>query len=106
MKDGDIPYARVHLDHQARRLRLEVRDAATGQSWHRAYEQEYLPRNSTAAGFFAFAFDGTTTRGKEELTVPNGRYVLVLTVEKALSDGTNPAHFETWTSPAFTIARP
>ena len=89
-----------------RRLRLEVFDADTGASFHRAFDQEYVGRNSTSTGFNAYAWDGTTTNGNKVNTVPNGRYVIKLTVEKALSDGTTPAHFETWTSPVITIVRP
>jgi hypothetical protein len=38
--------------------------------------------------------------------VPNGQYVVKITVLKALGDDDNPAHVETWTSPVITIARP
>ncbi|HWI51736.1 MAG TPA: S8 family serine peptidase [Symbiobacteriaceae bacterium] len=107
MANGDIPYVAVHIDHQVRRLRLEVKDAVSGKSWHRAFpDEEYLGKNSTPTGFWGFAFDGTTVNGKQINEVPNGQYVLVLSVLKPLGDETNPAHWETWTSPAFTIARP
>lgn len=107
MQNGDIPYLAVHVDHQVRRLRVEVNDAVTGQSWHRAFaDEEYLGKNSTATGFWGFAFDGTTVAGKKAYTVPNGQYVMVLSVLKPLGDENNPAHWETWTSPMFVIARP
>jgi minor extracellular serine protease Vpr len=108
MAEGDIPAALVHLDHQVRELRIEVRDATTGRQWHRAFDLEYLPRNSTSTGFFAFEWDGMTTRGRGSKTqvVPNGSYVLELQVLKALGDASNPDHWETWTSPPFTVARP
>jgi hypothetical protein len=38
--------------------------------------------------------------------VPNGDYIMKLSVLKALGDASNPAHWETWTSPWFTVARP
>ncbi len=100
------PSLLVHLDHQARRLRMEVFDASTGKAWHRWDDLEYMPRNSTATGFFAFSWDGTTSAGKKTYTVPNGQYVVKVSVLKALGDQTNPAHWETWTSPVITIARP
>lgn len=103
---GDIPYFVVHLDHQSRELRLEVFDANTGKAWHRAYSQNYVGRNSGAATFFSFAWDGTTTAGNKTYTVPNGQYIVKMTVRKALGDSANPAHVETWTSPVITIARP
>jgi hypothetical protein len=90
---------------------MEAFDAATGTSVHRVSDDEYQPRNSTATGFFAFEWDGTTFTGKgknanQQSTVPNGQYVVKISVLKALGDESNPAHWETWTSPTITIARP
>jgi hypothetical protein len=103
---GDVPWVLVHLDHAVRRLRIEVVEAGTGKSWHRAFEQEYVARNSGAATFFSLSWDGVTRNGNKTSVVPNGDYVLVLTVDKALGDSSNPAHRESWTSPVFTLARP
>lgn len=105
MAGNDIPFFLVHLDHQSRMLRMEV-FSTSGKSWHRAFQEEYLPRNSTATGFFAFSWDGITTAGNKSYTVPNGTYVVRLSVLKALGDAANPAHWETWGSPVITIARP
>ena len=105
MQGNDIPYFLAHLDHQSRRLRIEI-FATGGKNWHRAYEQEYLARNSTATSFFAYPFDGTTVSGKKTWTVPNGTYYAVMSVLKANGDDANPAHWETWASPEFVIARP
>ncbi|MEX1994596.1 MAG: S8 family serine peptidase [Steroidobacteraceae bacterium] len=107
----DIPFFLVHLDHQSRRVRFEAFDANTGRARHRISDDEYVTRNSTATGFFAFAWDGTTFTGKgknahQHYTVPNGQYIVKLSVLKALGDDNNPAHWETWTSPVVTIARP
>jgi minor extracellular serine protease Vpr len=106
MADGDIPYFLVHFDHQTRRMRMEVFDANTGKAWHRAYEEEYLPRNSTSTSFYAFTWDGVTTNGNKVNVVPDGQYVIKLSVLKALGDDDNPDHWETWTSPVITIDRP
>ena len=106
MTAGDLPYVKVHLGHQSRRLRLEVFDADTGRAWHRAYDFEYLPRNSGPNAYFVLPFDGVTVRGNRALTVPDGTYVLRLSIQKALGDDENPAHWEAWSSPAFTIDRP
>jgi hypothetical protein len=106
MAAGDIPYILAHLDHPSRRMRVEVVDAVSGKAWHRAYDEEYLPRNSAATSFFAFPWDGDTVAGKKLYTVPNGTYVLKVSILKALGDASNPAHWETWTSPMFAIARP
>ncbi len=102
----DIPYILLHLDHQVRKLRMEVFNAITGQAWGRAFDFDYVGRNSTATSFFAFAWDGTTTRGNRSYTVPNGGYIIRLSIQKALGSDNNPAHWETWTSPVITLARP
>jgi hypothetical protein len=106
MAGNDVPFFLVHLDHQSRKMRLDVTDANTGKSWHRALEDEYLGRNSTSTGFFALSWDGITTSGNKSYTVPNGQYVVKMSVLKALGDESNPAHWETWTSPVITVARP
>lgn len=105
MAGTDLPRVLVHFDHQLRRYRLEVFDADTGRAWHRALEQEWVGRNSGATSFFTLTWDGTTRNGNKVNTVPNGRYILKLTVVKALGDDDNPAHVETWTSPVVTVAR-
>jgi minor extracellular serine protease Vpr len=105
MSGDDIPYFFVHLDHQVSRLRLEVRDAVTGKSWHRASDDTYIARNSSVNGFFALPFDGVTIAGNKTYEVPNGKYEVVISALKALGDENNPAHWETWTSPVFTVAR-
>jgi len=106
MAAGDIPYILAHLDHPSRQMRVEVFNAVTNRAWHRAYDEGYLPRNSTSSSFFAFPWDGVTQAGRSLYTVPNGSYVLKVSILKALGDSGNPAHWETWTSPMFVIARP
>jgi minor extracellular serine protease Vpr len=102
---GEVVWFLVHLDHQVSKLRLTVEDAHTGKNWYRAYEQNYVGRNSTATAFFALSWDGITTRGNQSVVVPNGDYKVKLEVLKALGDSSNPAHWETWTSPVITIDR-
>ena len=106
MSGDNIPFFLVHFDHQARTMKLDVTDAATGKSWHRAFQEDYLPRNSTSTGFFAFSWDGVTTAGGKSYVVPNGSYKVKLSVLKALGDAANPAHWEVWNSSTITIARP
>ncbi|HUE84614.1 MAG TPA: S8 family serine peptidase [Vicinamibacterales bacterium] len=106
MQGGDVPRILFHLDHQSRRLRLEVNEAGTGRSWHRVVDLQYLTRNTSPTGFFSIAWDGDTFAGRKTFTVPNGTYEVTLSVLKALGDDSNPAHVETWTSPSFVIARP
>jgi hypothetical protein len=120
LQNGDIPYILLHFDHQVQQLYFEIQDAATGQPLHpvfsRTLYEEYVPRNSTSTGFFAFAWDGTRIHsngyngvGYDKFftkPVPDGQYVLVLKALKALGDPNNPAHWETWTSPVIAIDRP
>ena len=101
LKDGfDRPYFLVHLDHQVRSLALEVSDARTGALVGTAYRVDYLPRNSTSTGFFAFAWDGSLEGG---LRVPDGTYTVTIKVLKALGDASNAAHYESWASPEVRI---
>jgi minor extracellular serine protease Vpr len=105
MTGFDIPYFLVHFDHQPRTFHIDIY-AENGKAWHRAYNEEYLPRNSTPTSFYAYPFDGTTFAGKKAYTVPDGTYYAVISVLKANGDDDNPAHWETWTSPLFVIDRP
>lgn len=105
MQGFDIPFFLVHFDHQSRLFRVEI-FAQNGKAWHRAYNEDYMPRNSTSTGFFAFPFDGATFAGKKTYNVPDGTYYAVISVLKANGDAGNPAHWETWTSPEFVVDRP
>jgi subtilisin family serine protease len=115
---SEIPNVLIHFDHQVRRLEIEVVDAATGARLHpvfsNVYEQDYLSRNQTATGFFAYPWEGGrlhsngqgSKAGLAWKTVPDGSYKLIVHALKALGDPANPAHWETWTSPTVTIDRP
>jgi hypothetical protein len=106
LQGNDVPFVLVHFEHQSRQVKMEVFDAASGKAWHRAFLQNYVGRNSTATGFFALSWDGTTTAGNKVYQVPNGQYIIKLSVLKALGDDANPADVEIWTSPVITLARP
>ena len=111
LANGDNPYFLVHLDHLSRQVKLEAFEAASGKTWNKVSDDEYFTRNSTPGGFFAFTWDGVTFKGtadrpRQVREVPNGQYVVKVSVLKALGDSSNPAHWETWTSPVITIARP
>lgn len=114
LQGDDVPFLLVHLEHQARRIDAEIRNAWTGQPvhpvFHNAFELEYVGRNSTATSFFTLTWDGTRLhsnggKGKTK-EVPDGQYVIALKVLKALGNENNPAHWETWTSPVITLDRP
>jgi hypothetical protein len=105
MVGSDIPFFLVHLDHQSRLFRVDIY-SEKGKAWHRAYNEDYMPRNSSTTGFFAFPFDGSTFAGNKIYMVPDGTYYAVFSVLKANGDASNPAHWEIWTSPNFVIDRP
>jgi minor extracellular serine protease Vpr len=119
LQGGDIPYFLVHLDHPVAKLQFEVLNASNNRPVHPVFNKfvdlEYVGRNSTATGFFAFAWDGTRIHsnmdngnGDNSLfkTVPNGSYVVRIRALKALGNENNPAHWESWNSPVITLARP
>jgi subtilisin family serine protease len=109
MEPGDYAEFWVNLGHQVRKLRFKVYDANTGRAWGNVYDYNYVGRNSNYNYFFSFLWDGWTYRGSKMqkwTMVPDGEYVVVISLLKALGDGSNPDHWETWTSPVITIDRP
>ncbi len=109
MEDGDYPELWVNVGHQVEWLEIEAVDAATGKSLFWVDQTEYVARNENYNTIYSWVWDGTTNPGKQGkavFTAPDGDYVLELRVLKALGDKTNPQHWETWTSPVFTIDRP
>ena len=104
----NVPQLLLHFDHQVRKLKVEVKEAASGKTWHLAFDLEFLARNSTSTGFFAFPFSGQTTgaNGTRLFTVPDGTYVFKISAAKAGGDFKNAAHWETVTTAPFTIDRP
>lgn len=116
MVGDDIPLFLIHLDHHARKMEFSVTHAATGRPVHPVFSKtdvfEYVGRNSTPGGFFVFTWDGTRMHDNGKGTpdhrkvVPNGSYVITLRVLKPLGNESDPAHWEVWTSPVITLARP
>jgi len=120
LQGDDMPYFLVHFDHQVSSVEFFIKDALTGKPVHQVFTsaiyEQYLPRNSTTTGFFAFAWDGTRIHSNgyngvgydKNLVkpVPDGQYIVVIKALKALGDPANPADYETWTSPVIAIDRP
>jgi len=100
--NSNAAFILVHLDHQVRRLRLEVFRTG-GRAEGRLAEINYVGRNAASNEYFSLAWDGADPHSNGFLG--NGTYVVRLSVEKALGDDSNPAHWETWTSPVITIDR-
>ncbi|MGQ0549869.1 MAG: S8 family serine peptidase [Armatimonadota bacterium] len=84
----------VHLDHQVQRLVIEVFTHPNGLPIGRVFRQDFLPRNASRSSFFVLAWDGRDPDGK---LVPDGFYRVRTTIQKALGDPLNPAHFESHT---------
>lgn len=110
MTNGDIAHILLHLDHQAEFVELEAFDAITGQFVGNISHDDWMPRNSSALGFFVFSWDGTVYQDRRPnrfRPVPNGQYRVTVTAKKALGQDINPAHFERLVVPGvITIARP
>lgn len=107
----DIPYFLLHLDHHSESVLLEALDATSGAVKGRVSLDEWVTRNSSPTGFFTFTWDGEVfkrdpSKPQQWSTLPNGQYVVRVTVKKALAERRNADHFETWTSPVITLARP
>ncbi len=104
----NVPQLLVHFDHQVRKLKVQVKNTTTGQLWHLAFNLDFLPRNSTSTGFFAFPFSGDTTgnNGKRAFKVPDGTYNFTISAAKAGGDPNNAADWQVLTTASFTIDRP
>jgi minor extracellular serine protease Vpr len=115
LQGSDFPILLYHLNHQVRQLNVQVYKA-DGSPVHPVFnyatQLSYLPRNSAATSFFEFDWDGTRSQdngggnGDHRKVVPNGTYILKLSVLKALGDANNAADWETFTTPPITLARP
>jgi len=115
LQGADFPILLFHLNHQVRRLNVQV-FKADGSAVHPVFnyvtQQDYLGRNSAATTFFEFDWDGTRStdngfgNGDHRKVVPNGRYILKLSVLKALGDAGNAADWESFTTPPITLAHP
>jgi len=125
----EIPNVLIHFEHQVRHLELQVVDAATGKPVHPVFsnvvERDFVARNglrppaggpyntdSTTDDVTAFPWDGTRMHDNgvgtpdHRKVVPDGSYKIVVKALKAGGNPNNPAHWETWTTPAITIDRP
>lgn len=104
----DQPNVIAHFDHQSRLVRLQAQKVGDSKPLGKTEpDLEYFGRNSTSTSIFDFVWDGTIVkRDGTTFTAPNGDYQLILSVLKALGDRDNPADWETFTTPTFTIARP
>jgi subtilisin family serine protease len=106
MTGTDLPAVVAHFEHAARRVVLEVFSVIRMKPWGVAWDQSFLPRSDSATATTTFTWDGVTTQGKHRYVVPNGTYLLRLSVLKPLGEEGDPGDWETWTSPEVTLNRP
>lgn len=124
LQGTDLPHLLFHFEHGAQIYQVVILNGQTGKPIHPKFNKAdlawYTSRNTSSTGFFDFAWDGTVISKYKETEfyntdipvpaefkpVPNGIYQLQIEVLKPTGNKNNPADWETWTSPAFTIARP
>lgn len=114
MANGDVPVLLFHLEYPVNGLKVQVYKAnADGTKGapinHRIPAVLSFDKLGRDTSFLALKWDGTypSNRGKgaKTLTAPDGRYILELTVTKALGNERNPNHVEKFTTQAFSINR-
>ncbi|AYY15296.1 peptidase S8 [Actinobacteria bacterium YIM 96077] len=111
----DMPAILVNREYPAENLKLELfrarPDGSAGPPFAGRYNTvlslDHLGRSSGPAAFDAYVWDGTRPVGRRGMSVdvPDGEYVLRLSVLKPMGDPDNPDHVETWDSPVITIDR-
>jgi hypothetical protein len=112
LQGTDVPVLVFHLNIPARKVNVQVENADGSfvqPVFNYADKEQFVRRNSTTTAFFTFSWDGT--RGQDNgndkrKLVPSGQYMLKLSVLKPLGDESNPADWETFTTPVFRLARP
>ena len=114
LEGDDVPYFLVHFGHHVERLEFQVVDARNGRPVHPVFsnfvEIDHVGRNATKTLFFSFTWNGLRfhSAGNSDLykVVPNGDYRVNIRALKANGDRANADHWQVWTSPTITIARP
>ena len=111
---GDVPNFSVHFDHQLRHYGSVFCDAANSQPVHPVFnkfdEDDFVGRNLSATGFFAFVWDETRPQATAITTCEKSCLTALTSFSYACSRRsampTIPQHWETWDSPVVTIDRP
>ena len=111
MQDGDIPYIAYMFAYPVERLEVNAYWINGGGKLKEVNPSvgsidvvEHLGRTAAPS---VYGWDGTyALKNDKTKTVKNRDYVLEFSVLKALGDPDNPDHWETFTSPVFTIDDP
>ncbi len=106
LQNGDYPTILVHFDHDVRTFSIDAFDAVKGKPYGNVISEAYDIQNLTQSDAWQYTWYGGTILGKDLVSVPDGDYVLKLSALRALGDPSNPADYETWTSPVITLNHP
>jgi subtilisin family serine protease len=100
LAEGPDVAALVYLGHQVAAMELSMENAATGEriEWER---EQYLPRSPGPDDAIGLHLEDLIAERPHALKA--GDWTLTVRVLKALGDEADPAHWEQWTSPVFTL---
>ena len=92
--------ALIYLGHQASAMEISATNVDTGAvvDWGR---EQYLQRSPGPDDAMGLHFEDLVA--KQPGALAPGKWTLKVRVLKALGDETNPAHWEQWVSPEFTL---
>ena len=111
MQNGDIPYLVYHFGYPVDRLEITAYTVKGGGKARPVNPSvglidaaDHLGRSPQPE---VYGWDGSyALKNQKTKTVKNGEYILEMRVLKPLGDPENPDHWETFTSPQFTIDDP
>ena len=111
MQDGDVPYVAYMFAYPVERLEVNAYRINGGGKLKPVNPSvgsidvaDHLGRTAAPS---VYSWDGTyALKNDKTKSVKNGDYVLEFNVLKPLGDPENPEHWETFTSPEFTIENP
>ncbi|ATG52766.1 peptidase S8 [Brachybacterium vulturis] len=111
MQDGDIPYIAYYFGYPVERLEIQAyringggKAKPVNPSVGLIDAADHLGRSAAPE---VYGWDGSyALKNQKTKTVKNGTYLLEMRVLKPLGDPDNPYHWETFTSPQFTIDNP
>jgi subtilisin family serine protease len=102
LTEGPDLAALIFLGHQVAELKITAENADTGEriEWE---PEQYLQRSPGPDDAMGIHLQDLTAEQPDALHA--GNWTLEVKVLKALGDESNPAHWEAWQSPAFTLTK-